>query len=213
MPQTRRTAAASPSRRSANGGETRRRDADVIAAATKVFYERGYADATVQDVADELGILKGSLYHYIDTKEDLLYRLLVEVHEEVDEILQEVVARSDLGPLERLALYVRLQVDYNARNLAKVAVYHHDFDLLGEARRREVYARRHEHEAVITNLIVEAQQTGDADATLDAETVAKCIFGTVIWMYRWYRPRGKLKREDLVDTAERFILQGVVGRP
>ncbi len=48
----------------------KRRDQEVIDAAAKVFYERGFADASVQDVADELGILKGSLYHYIETKED-----------------------------------------------------------------------------------------------------------------------------------------------
>jgi TetR/AcrR family transcriptional regulator, cholesterol catabolism regulator len=46
----------------------KRRDQEVIDAAAKVFYERGFADASVQDVADELGILKGSLYHYIETK-------------------------------------------------------------------------------------------------------------------------------------------------
>jgi AcrR family transcriptional regulator len=46
-------------------------------------HERGYSAATVQVIADELGILKGSLYHYIDTKEDSLYRLLDEVHTEV----------------------------------------------------------------------------------------------------------------------------------
>jgi hypothetical protein len=46
---------------------------EIFEAAVKVFYERSYAGATVQDVADEVGILKGSLHHYIATKEDLLF--------------------------------------------------------------------------------------------------------------------------------------------
>ncbi len=58
--------------------------------------ERGYADASVQDIADELGILKGSLYHYIDTKEDLLFRLLSETHDDVHGILDEVAGED--GP-------------------------------------------------------------------------------------------------------------------
>src|SRR3954470_14043766 len=85
-------------------------DAEVLDAAARVFYERGYSDASVQDVADKLGILKGSLYHYIDTKEDLLFRLLQETHDEIYEILEEVAALEGLSPLERLEIYIRKQV-------------------------------------------------------------------------------------------------------
>lgn len=76
----------------------RKRDREVVDAAARVFYRKGYADATVQDVADELGILKGSLYHYIDTKEDLLYRLFEEVHADVEQIREEVAA-ADAEPI------------------------------------------------------------------------------------------------------------------
>src|SRR4026207_1251516 len=84
----------------------KKRDRGVLAGAARVFYERGYSDASVQDVADELGILKGSLYHYIDTKEDLLFRLLEEVHVDVQRILEEVEALDGLDPLARLHEYV-----------------------------------------------------------------------------------------------------------
>src|ERR1700679_3195574 len=80
----------------------RRRDREVLRAATTVFYERGYASATVQDVADALGMLKGSLYYYIDSKEDLLYRLLLEIHDGVDEVLAEVEAAEGLSGIEKL---------------------------------------------------------------------------------------------------------------
>src|SRR4051812_27611291 len=85
----------------------RRRDQEVLDAAAKVFHTRGYADASVQDIADELGILKGSLYHYIDSKEDLLFRLLDETHDDVQKNLDEVAALPDLTPLERLREYTR----------------------------------------------------------------------------------------------------------
>ena len=105
---------------------TRKRDADVLAAATRVFARRGYADASVQDVADELGILKGSLYHYIKTKEDLLYWLLEAVHADVEEIRLQVAAAEDLNPIERISLYVTEQVLYNLANLERISIYYHD---------------------------------------------------------------------------------------
>src|SRR4029079_10204677 len=94
----------------------KKRDREVLDAAARVFYERGYSDASVQDVADELGILKGSLYHYIDTKEDLLFRLLQETHDEIYLILEEVAALEGLNPIDRLEIYIRKQVEYNIDN-------------------------------------------------------------------------------------------------
>ena len=48
----------------------------IVDAAAKIFREKGYKEATLEDIADEVGILKGSLYYYIDKKEDLLYAVV-----------------------------------------------------------------------------------------------------------------------------------------
>jgi AcrR family transcriptional regulator len=192
-----------------NGGA--RRDQEVLDAATKVFHSRGYADASVQDIADELGILKGSLYHYIDSKEDLLFRLLVETHDEVQRILDEVVAIEDLPPLERLRLYITRQVDYTTRNLAKMAIYYHDFDQLSEARHKELTRKRHAHEQFVAGLIAQAQEHGDVAAGVDPALVTNYVFGSMIWVYRWYKPGGKVRPQRLAETCADFIMNGVVG--
>src|ERR1700710_1395396 len=93
-------------------GAKKKRDDEVLDAAARVFARRGYADASVQDVADELGILKGSLYHYIRAKEDLLFWLLEAVHADVQAILDEVAAEEGLDAPERISLYVQRQVAY-----------------------------------------------------------------------------------------------------
>ena len=189
----------------------RRRDREVVEAAERVFYERGYSGASVQDVADELGILKGSLYHYIDTKEDLLFRLLEEVHEDVQVIISEVAARDDLDAIGRIALYDRRTDEYNVQHLPRISIYYHDVQRLTEARRAAIFSRRKEHESFLTELITEAQRAGQADPAIDAGIVTNCIFGTAIWVYRWYRPDGKSAPVDLPDLCARFVLSGVVG--
>jgi AcrR family transcriptional regulator len=189
----------------------RRREDEVAAAAVKVFREHGYADASVQDVADELGILKGSLYHYIETKEDLLYRVLMELHEQVEEILERVAAEEGLAPLERLDLYVREQVEFNVQNLARVSIYYDDVDRLSDARRKEIFERRKVHERYVTGLIEEAQKNGEAASEVDPHILANCIFATVIWTYKWFRPGGKVNREKLASSVVQFVLDGVIG--
>jgi AcrR family transcriptional regulator len=206
---TRSTRTTQTATRAAKG--PRRRDQEVLDAAAKVFHTRGYADASVQHIADELGILKGSLYHYIDSKEDLLFRILDETHEEVQAILEEVATMEATAPLIRLREYTRRQVEYTSRNLAKMAIYYHDADQLSEERRRELYRKRRVHEKFVSDLIAEAQKRGEANPDMDPKIVANCLFGSMIWVYRWYKPGGKLKPADLADTCAEFVLRGVVG--
>jgi AcrR family transcriptional regulator len=187
----------------------RRRDRDVLDAAVKVFYERGYSDATVQDVADELGILKGSLYHYIETKEDLLFQLVSEVHDQVQGILEEVEAAEGLAPLDQLELYVRKQVEYNLENLERISIYYHDLDRLTGERLDYVKGLRRNHDQFVTKLISAAQKEGTADESFDPRLLANCVFGTIIWTYQWYRP-GRMSRKSVVDVCVHHALHGVV---
>jgi TetR/AcrR family transcriptional regulator, cholesterol catabolism regulator len=189
----------------------KRRDQEVIDAAAKVFYERGFAGASVQDVADELGILKGSLYHYIETKEDLLFRLLEQLHNEIQAILEEVAATDGLEPLQQLELYVRKQVLFNLENLPRVTVYYNDYERLSPDRRAHITACRRAHERYVTAVIEQAQRAGDANPELDARLLSNFIHGAFIWTYRWYRPGGKASREKVADTCAEFALRGVVG--
>ncbi len=190
----------------------RKRDAEVLDAAARVFHERGYGNASVQDVADEVGILKGSLYHYIDTKEDLLHRLLEGVHDDVQAILLEVQATTGLRPLARLHLYVRRQVEFNARNLTRISVYYHDVERLTPARRDAIFALRRVHESFVLDLIREAQEQGDIAETVDARLLANCVFATIIWVYRWYQPRGRHRPEDVAQACADFAIRGALCR-
>ena len=212
-------AAANPDRsprtpkRSAGGTRTisSRRDPEILEAAAKVFYERGYMNARVEDIAAELGLLKGSLYHYIAGKEDVLYRLLDETHDEVHRILDEVAAMPpEMPPLDRLHEYVRRQVEFNMVNLVRVSVYYHDLHCLAPDRLAEIVARRRQHERFVVGLIEAAQARGEVDPGLEVEGLARCVFATIIWTYRWYSPARDDNREVDRRCAD-FVAGGLVG--
>ena len=65
---------------------------DIVSAAAKVFRTKGYHAATVRDIADEVGILKGSLYHHFDSKEDLLYLVVKEPIAQMYRTISEIAA-------------------------------------------------------------------------------------------------------------------------
>jgi AcrR family transcriptional regulator len=187
----------------------KKRDQEVIDAAAEVFHRRGYARASMQDVADAVGILKGSLYYYVSSKDELLYRVLLEVHDAVQVILAEVSAMRGRAPLERLAAYVCRQVEYNTHNLTKIAVCQHEYQALSTGRRAEIRLQRDGYELFVERLISEGQLRGDIAATLDAALLASCVIGTVNSVYPWYRPGGAVSPDQLADVLARFACAGV----
>ena len=191
------------------GDAAARREKEILEAAMELFHERGYANTSVEDVASAVGILKGSLYHYIDSKEDLLYRVVEQVHESVQGIMQDVEARADRSPLQRLDEYVQAQVLYNARNLHRISVYYQDRARLGPARFAEIRRWRRAQEKFVVNLIEEAAAVGEVPADIDARLAANCVFAVVIWMHTWYRPGAATSARTLAAFCARFVLEGL----
>jgi AcrR family transcriptional regulator len=194
--------------RSTEGNGSKKRQREIIDAAADIFHRKGYSDTSVQDVADAVGILKGSLYYYIDSKEDLLFRMLLEVHEDAKAVVTETAA-LDLPPLERLRIYVQRHVEYNASNLAKIAVYYHDFGLLTPKRKKAIIGQRKFYETFVRGLIVEAQERGEVDDAIDPILVSNAIFGLVNWIYTWYNPKGSITPEYLGELYAEIAVSGI----
>jgi YD repeat-containing protein len=200
-------------RRSPNAGSPKRREQEIVSAAAEIFRKNGYADTSVQDVADAVGILKGSLYYYIDSKEDLLYRVLLEVHEDAQGWLSEISEMTDATPLEKISAYVRRHIEYNVRNMNKVAVYYHDFGLLSAERRADIRKQRRVYEDFLEQLIKQAQKAGQVDKKADPRVLAYCMFGTMNWTYTWYRPGGRVSIPKLADMVAEFAVKGLAQQP
>ncbi|HEX3737512.1 MAG TPA: TetR/AcrR family transcriptional regulator [Solirubrobacterales bacterium] len=183
---------------------------EVIEAATEMFYERGYEGTSIENVANAVGILKGSLYYYIDSKEDLLFRVVDQVQRDIHSMLDDAIAAEDTPPLDRLSEFARRQVEYNARNVKIVAVYHNDWRRLKGDRLADITRRRKYESRVVLELLEEAKQRGDIAETLDTKLAASCVFATIIWPHAWYRAGG-VDPERLASFYASFILRGVTG--
>lgn len=183
----------------------------LLQVAADLFAERGYAKTSMQDVADAVGILKGSLYYYIDSKEDLLFRILDDTRIDTIEFVEEISARTDLPPLERLRAYVERHIEYNATNVTKITVYYHELASLSPARRRQVDSQNKRYEKFVEQLIDETKEAGDVDPGLDTKLLTKGVFATINHLYRWYRPDGRVKPRDAAVQFAEFVVAGVVG--
>jgi AcrR family transcriptional regulator len=186
------------------------REPEIIAAAAEAFRRKGYANASLQEIADSVGLLKGSLYYYIDSKEDLLFAVISELDERALEMLERIY-KTDAPAIDRLAEAVDAQTRYNIANVDTLAVHYHDFDELSDERRKPIVAQRKRYERLMVKMIEEAQAAGDIDADLDAKMVSYFLLGAVNWLYTWYDPKGPLGPAELGHLFRSLVMVGLIG--
>jgi AcrR family transcriptional regulator len=190
----------------------RRRRQEILEAAAGVFHEKGYKATSIQDIADAVGILKGSLYYYITSKEDLLFEILQDVHQQGLQNLERIEATPGT-PLQRIRAFVTVHVTHNAENLVKMAVFFHDFRSLSPERREIIVAERDLYDKHLRALIAAAQKDGSVCPDLDPKLTSIEILGMMNWIYHWYRPGGSLSISELAETIADFVVAGLACDP
>ena len=186
----------------------RNRRVDVLDAAVDVFWLKGYAASSVQDVADVVGVLKGSLYYYIKSKEDLLAEIVEDVHERSRSIFDEVLS-LDVSPLERIRTYIERHVEWYLDNVEEVTVYFRDWRFLTGERLELAAQRRRGYDRAVRQLIAAAQDHGDVDAGVDPKYASFYVLAAVNHVPDWYR-RGKGDPPSLIAAAYADLVVGTL---
>jgi TetR/AcrR family transcriptional regulator, cholesterol catabolism regulator len=196
--------------REAPNRQRRNRRQDVLEAAVRVFHQKGYASASIQDVAAEVGVLKGSLYHYIDSKEDLLARIFEDSADQFTAMLEEA-SGLDERPVERLRSFARACSLWYLQNIERVAIYATEWKHLTGKRRKQVVRIREDYERRLASLIGEVVDAGEASPHLDVNFATYFIFGALNGLPAWYRRRGPDPAEKIADAWAELIVATVVG--
>lgn len=175
--------------------------------AAQVFLENGFTGATVQEVADRMGMLKGSLYYYIKSKDELFYRIISDLYEQMAPSLK--LDRAEGDAVERLRTFVRQHLELIVANRAKFAIFYADFRFLSGAQKRRVLGWRAKYEAVFASLVSQAIDAGDIDRSLDVALFSRSWLGLLNSLYLWYREEGGSTPGELADTYVTWMLDGV----
>jgi AcrR family transcriptional regulator len=197
-------------KRTGNGGRKPRdeRWAQILDVAAQVFFEKGYDATSLQDIANSTGILKGSLYYYIETKEDLLGYLLREAQEKgLRSILPIVEGPGD--PTQRLSGMIRCHVDYVCTDRARTAVFLHERQRLSEERRKECLGDEHAYPHLFQRVIAEGQKAGQFQPRLDPHLTALCLIGSLNSLYEWYQATGKYSVSAIAEHYVAITLAGL----
>lgn len=174
------------------------RPQELLDVAARKFFERGYTATSIQELADEMGLLKGSLYHYISSKEELLYEIISRVHSEFQQELERC-REVQAEPIVRIREYVRRYTLYVLNNAIAVGIFYQDARHLRKEHYEHIVSMRDQRERFLVDLLEEGQSAGQVRAEVNAKLAALSIFGSMNWTYRWYRPAGEFDPDTIAD--------------
>jgi TetR/AcrR family transcriptional regulator, cholesterol catabolism regulator len=183
------------------------RRAELTRAAARLFAQKGYHGTSVGDLAEAMGMQKGSLYTHIDSKADLLWEVAREGAEAFHAALD---ALPEDGPvLERIEAALRAHLRVVAEQLDIATVFVREWRYLEGERRERFIAERRRYEERIRALFREGREVGELRTDLDDATAALLALSAVNWAYTWLRPG--TDTDDLADRFTALLLDGMRG--
>lgn len=201
---------AAPTTRSAgrtSPSSTRREE--ILAVAADVFARKGIVGATVRDIADEAGILSGSLYHHFDSKDQMVVELLMPVLETQNQRYREVVERES-DPVEVLRQLVHAGMRGVAEWPSAARILHNEsVQFQTNEPLLVIHERRQDNRKLWVSVVRRGVRSGVLRKDLDADLVVRAIFDAVYSSTRWLPPRGKSTPERIADQLARLFLDGL----
>jgi AcrR family transcriptional regulator len=183
---------------------------DIISAAAQIFREKGYQAASMQDIADAVHLQKPSLYHHVESKQEILLTIL---NQALDLLIadMQVVLASDLPSAEKLREAIRVYVSRLTEDpdLAAVLLLEHR-SLEPEFLERHI-RRRDRYERLWRHLIRQGVEDGSF-REVDEKITTFALLGIQNWMITWFRRGGGLKAGALAETFTNLVLHGMSPR-
>ncbi len=175
--------------------------------AARLFAERGYHGTSIGDLAEAMGVQKGSLYAHINSKQDLLYETMREGADAFHAALDALPENAP--PTERIRLALRGHLRVVAEQLDVATVFIREWRYLEGERRDEIVAERRRYEERVRALFREGRELGELRTDLDDATAALLMLSAANWAYTWLRP-GR-DTDELADRFYALLLDGMRG--
>lgn len=182
------------------------RRASIIRGAVVVFANRGYGGASIRELAAAAGIEKGHLSYYFRTKEDLLFEIVDDLHEQFVLGLESWTQEYNAHTLDSLRLIFQQHALLVFADSLQTRVAYENIGFLSPDRRKLVIRRRDQYERMLS-IEIEACRNNGVPISEDSSSIhTKVVLGILNWAYQWYSPNGAESTDHLAQRlSERAV--------
>ena len=188
------------------------RKEQVIRKAAELFKEKGYAAASMRDLAQLLGIEAASLYSHIKSKEEILRSLCFDMAAEFRKSLEEV-EKQDLPASEKLQRGIIGHIQVMAKDLTASAVFMNEHRHLSQPYLRDFLLLRINYINRFKSIIEQGTRSGEFKKTIDKKLAVMTLFSSLNWMPMWYDPSGLIEPIELGIQLSDMLVNGLKQNP
>jgi TetR/AcrR family transcriptional regulator, cholesterol catabolism regulator len=173
--------------------------------AAKLFFERGYDATSLRQVASAVGLMVGSLYNHIDSKEHLLLQIMGGI---IDDLLDSArkAVMVDGDAVDKLEAALAAHLTFHAERAQEVFIGNAELRSLSDGARDVVIEKRHEYELFLQGLIEDAGRAGLADV-IDAKIHVYSFVAQATHIASWFKPGGRLNLDEIVAIYTKLALR------
>jgi AcrR family transcriptional regulator len=179
----------------------------ILHTASRIFAEKGYHPTTMRDISRATGVSLAGLYHYFESKEELLFLIQDNCFGRVLERLEERLQQSKNAD-DKLRVFIENHIAFFAANMAEMKVLSHEGESLAGEKYQEVAIKKGDYTARVREILGELQRSRDSKQKIDLTVATYALFGMLNWIYNWYDPKGNLKVNELAQNVTRLFLGG-----
>ena len=184
-----------------------RRLAKVLHHAARIFCEKGYEGASMRDLSRAAGMSLAGLYHYFDSKEELLYLIQKHTFRTIIERSQERL-KDTKGAEQRVRIFIENHLEYFLANKDAMKVLTHEDETLKNGRGAEIRAIKREYYRICLELLEDLRR--EKGLQFSGRLAVLGLFGMINWIYTWHNPRVDLNAQDLAAEMSNLFLCGVL---
>lgn len=186
----------------------------ILESATTVFCEKGYAGASMRDIARATGMSLAGMYHYFGNKERLLYLIQKETFSTILSRLRERLAGVNDAEL-RIREFILNHLQYFLEHQEAMKVLSHEDEALTGEYGKEIAAIKREYYHICRELLDQYKEDHyrkEKRLEFESRTAVLALFGMINWIYTWYNPRLDGSAERLAAQMTQIFLNGIAGR-
>ena len=178
----------------------------ILSAAAHLISTKGYSGTSFQEIANNVGIHKSTLFHYFKNKEDVLLRILERSIEEVCRNLEQIRSNEALGPEAKLEKAIHNHLALLLEYFDNVNVYLNEFRSLSKKNQDLYLQKRKKYEQDFKKIVSDMKKAGYFEG-LNTKIVTFGILGMLNWTAKWHRKDGAVSIEEITKVFYGMITQ------
>lgn len=178
---------------------------DIIKSAISIVSEKGYHATTMEEIAAQLLMTKGSVYYYFKDKQDLVYQSQTMLLEQSIQNIQEVI-NQDIPIIDKLQRVMIMHITFLISEKSGFAIGSKPEQFFSGQQLKDILALREKYAELIDNLIIQGIKEGTF-LEVEVKIVRNIILGAMNWVLEWYSSNNKKNEQELAKLISEYLLR------